>query len=321
VLEPALARLTPVVQPFPGRRGMTGTAAVIARHCLRRAVRRLGAVPHALITAWGLTPVFGSCGEQVRVYWAQDDYVGGADLFGLNARLIESREQVSAAGADVLVAANPVVARTWRARGYDPLLIPFGVNCGAYRDVESAPRPDDVRIEGAVAGFVGRLNARTDLSLLEAVADRGRSLLLVGPRDPAFEPRRVAALLARPGVTWTGEKPFAALPGYLRMISVGLVPYATANAFNQGSFPLKTLEYLAAGRPVVATDLPATRWLSTDLITIADGAQAFADAVEKALDDPGRAALGARREFARQHDWSGRAAAIYAAITARAPAA
>ena len=78
--------------------------------------------------------------------------------------------------------------------------------------------------------------------------------------SPTFDPERMEALIARPNVHWLGTKPFAELPSYLGAIDVGLTPYAQS-AFNRASFPLKTLEYLAAGRPAVASDLPAHRWL------------------------------------------------------------
>ncbi len=108
----------------------------------------------------------------------------------------------------------------------------------------------------------------------------------------------------------------SAIPGYLRLIDVGLVPYADT-PFNRGSFPLKTLEYLAAGRAAVSTPMPSTRWLGTDLITMASGPDAFADAVDKALDEPRTPELvRARREFAARHSWPRRAAEMRAAIMA-----
>ena len=120
---------------------------------------------------------------------------------------------------------------------------------------------------------------------MEAIAERGRSLLLVGPKDPAFEPERFSALVQRPNVCWVGLKPFEALPGYLRLIDVGIVPYCD-NPFNRGSFPMKTLEYLSAGRAVVSTDLPSVlRWLATDLVTVASGPGEFADAVDRLLGE------------------------------------
>ena len=140
-----------------------------------------------------------------------------------------------------------------------------------------------------------------------------RSLLLVGPKDPAFQPGRFEALRRRPNVSWVGLKPFEALPNYLRVMDVGLVPYLDSR-FNRGSFPLKTLEYLAAGRAVVATDLPAIRWLATDLVCIAEPAS-FADQVDRMLALPRTAALLARRQqFAARHSWARRAADIHEAI-------
>jgi teichuronic acid biosynthesis glycosyltransferase TuaH len=321
LLAPGLARLTPVVQPFPTRPGIaTLTTAIAARH-IHRATARLGGRVRALICAWPLYPVFGSGGERVHVYWAQDDFVGGAALLGMNARQLDARERRVAAAADLIITANPVVADTWRGRGYDPVVISYGADVAAYGEVDQAPLPAEVSLPGPVAGFVGQINDRTDLSLLEAVADGGLSLLLVGPANPAFEPERFAALGRRDNVCWVGPKPFEALPGYLRSMDVGLVPYRDS-PFNRGSFPLKTLEYLAAGRAVVATDLPAIRWLNTGLISVATTPAAFAELAGRLAGEPRTEALMARRRaFAAEHSWGRRAADIVAAIAATEEAA
>jgi teichuronic acid biosynthesis glycosyltransferase TuaH len=311
---PGLARLTPVVQPFPSRRGMTGVTTALTARYLRKAVSHLGGRVSAVISAWPQYPVFGRCGEEVRVYWAQDDFVGGAELLGLNAKLIDARERRVASAADLIIAANPVVAGTWRDRGFSPVIIPFGADVAAYRDIEQAPVPPDVDLPPPIVGVVGQINERTDLRLLEAIARRGRSLLLVGPADPRFEPQRFDALRQRDNVCWVGPKPFQALPGYLRLIDVGVVAYGDS-PFNRGSFPLKTLEYLAAGRGVVATDLPAIRWLATDLVSVATTPELFADEVDRLLGEPRtRVLMAARQAFAAQHSWAQRAAAIRAAI-------
>ena len=111
-------------------------------------------------------------------------------------------------------------------------------------------------------------------------------------------------------VRWVGGKPFTALPGYLRSIDVGLTPYADT-AFNRASFPLKTLEYLAAGRAVVATPLPANDWLGTELITVAADPAAFAAEVAAQLGAPRSDAMAERRRaFARRHSWAVRAATM-----------
>jgi teichuronic acid biosynthesis glycosyltransferase TuaH len=317
ILGPGLARLTPVVQPFPSRPMAVGMTSVLVRGQLRKATCRLGGRVRAVLSSWPQYSVFGSSGEEVRVYWAQDDYVGGAALLGLSARQLDRHERRIAAAADFVVAASPALAEAWRTRGHDVILIPYGADLDSYSQVDQAPVPADACLPGPVAGVVGRINARTDLRLLEAIADRGRSLLLVGPKDSTFEPRRFDVLLNRPNVHWVGPKPFEALPGYLRAIDVGLVPYRDS-AFNQGSFPLKTLEYLAAGRAVVATDLPATRWLATDLVAVASGPEAFADQVDRLLAQPRTQSVTAlRRAFAARHSWAQRVAEIHEAIARR----
>ena len=314
MLTPRLARLTPVVQPRPSRAGMTPITSALIRRYLRNGISHLGARTTAIVSAWPQYPVFGSCGERVRLYWAQDDFVGGAALLGLNAGRLESQERRVAAAADVVVAANPVVAATWRERDCDTILIPYGADVDAYSNVDEAPQPPDVQLDSPVAGFVGQLNDRTDLGLLEAVADSGRSLLLVGPVSPSFEPRRFDALRRRRNVCWVGPKPFDSLPGYLKLIDVGLVPYRDS-PFNRGSFPLKTLEYLAAGRAVVATDLPAIRWLATDEVAVASEPAEFSKLVVRLLEQVRTPAILARRKaFAAAHSWARRAADLYELI-------
>jgi teichuronic acid biosynthesis glycosyltransferase TuaH len=317
VLRPGLARLTPVVQPCPSRPPMINLASLLTRHHLRRGVARLGGGVQAVISGSPLYSVHGACREAVTVYWAKDDFVGGADLLGENKSLLQARERRIAAAADLVVAANPVVAASWRQRGLDPLLVPFGTDAEAYAEVETAPLPGDADLPSPVVGFVGQINRRIDLGLLERIAGRGRSLLLVGPKDAGFEPARFSALAGRPNVRWVGPKPFSALPRYLRLIDVGIVPYADT-AFNRGSFPLKTLEYLAAGRAVVCTDLPAAQWLATDLVGIATGPVDFADRVDRCAVMARTPQLAARRRaFAAAHSWDCRADDIYQAITAR----
>ncbi|HXS66510.1 MAG TPA: glycosyltransferase [Streptosporangiaceae bacterium] len=327
VLGPGFARLTPVVQPGPSRPGLVYLSTELTRRYLRRATGVLGGQVRAVISGWPLYPVKGACRERISVYWAKDDFVGGAALLGESARLLDVRERRVAAAADLVVAANPLVAQTWRRRGLDPVLIPFGTDTAAYERVDEAPTPSDLDLPGPVAGVVGRLNNRTDLALLEAIAADGQSLVLVGPRDPGFEPERFTALTARPNVRWVGPKPFEALPSYLKVIDVGLVPYRDS-AFNRGSFPLKTLEYLAAGRPVVATDLPATRWLLGDLgvlgagsagpICVADGPADFAVQARRLAAAPRTAeAVANRREFASRHSWANRARAVHTSIISR----
>jgi teichuronic acid biosynthesis glycosyltransferase TuaH len=318
LIRPNLARFTPVVQPGPSRPGLSAMTTALLRRHLGVAVSALRAeTALAVVSAWPQYPVFGSCREEVRIYWAQDDFVGGAALLGIRASHVESAEGRIARAAHAVVAANPLVAGRWRDRGLDVALIPFGVDTLAYATVDSVDLAEDAALNRPVAGFIGHINERIDLDCLVAIASRGRSLLMVGPVNAAFDRTGFDALRQRPNVCCVGPKPFAELPRYMRMIDVGLVPYRDS-AFNRSSFPLKTLEYLAAGRPVVSADLPATRWLATEMIEIASEPDSFADSVDRLLNTPPTAEAAARRrDFAARHSWMSRAEQLYSLVHER----
>jgi len=307
MLADGIARLTPVVLPGPERPGIARATRAQLRHKVRKAIADLGGSVHAVIDSGTIVRELDAFRGVKRIFWAQDDYVGGAALFGQDPRRIAKGEARQAANADVIVSSSPTVADLWRSRGYQPELIPYGCDATAYRHVDDVEAAADVTLPSPIVGFVGFLNDRIDLSILDEIAARGRSLLLVGAVPASFPVERLDALLAKPNVQWVGFKEFGELPAYLRCIDVGIVPY-TQSAFNKGSFPLKTLEYLAAGRAAVATDLPATRWLDTDLIRIESMPVRFADAVDAALREPRSCELVARRQtFARMHTWTERA--------------
>jgi teichuronic acid biosynthesis glycosyltransferase TuaH len=284
-------------------------AAAATRGAIRSAVRGLGRSPQALVVA-SLDDVFGALPRTQHVLWGTDDWVAGAELMNLSPDWLRRREAAQLAGADAVVTVSGHLADTWRDRCLSVTVIPNGCDPDAFADVDAREPADDVRLPGPLAGFVGLLSDRIDLACLEAVAATGVGLLLVGPVQPAFRTERFEALVARPNVQATGRVPFADLPRYLRAIDVCLTPYADT-PFNRASFPLKTLEYLAAGRPVVSTALPAARDLPADLVTLVDGPAAMAAATVAALSAPPDPDLAARRRaYARTQSWDARARAF-----------
>ncbi len=285
-IAPNLTRLSPSALPGMERPGMAAVTSALTARAIRHSARQLGARRMALIDTSPLAPVMGRCGESLRVYWAQDDYAGLAELLGLSQRRMADGERRLLRRADVVIAANPRVADRLREGGRPVELIPFGCDAEAFARAGSAEPPADIALPRPIAGFMGHIGDRIDLRMLAAVAETGSSLLLIGPRHPRFDASALDGLLARGNVQWVGPKEFGALPGYLGSVDVGLVPY-NHSAFNEGSFPLKALEYLGAGLRVVATDLPAVRWLDSPDIAIEDEPAPFAQAVRKALKAPG----------------------------------
>ena len=306
LVEPGLARLTPSGVPGIERPVLNRVNDALVRRSVRAAVDALGATVQAVVLA-SCHDLMSAVEAPISVFYGTDDFVAGSPLARIPEARLRRQEAKHLREANRIVAVSTALAQNWEARGYSVELIPNGVDSDLFAATDVAPLPDDVELPGPVVGFVGQLADRIDLSMLEVVADRGHALLLVGPHHHAFAIERVEHLLARPNVQWVGNKPFESLPSYLRVCKVGITPYTTSS-FNEASFPLKTLEYLAAGRAVVASDLPAVRWLDTDLVRIASTASEFADQVTAALDEPSPPELVARRRaFAHAHRWEARA--------------
>jgi glycosyltransferase involved in cell wall biosynthesis len=307
ILGPGLAHLTPVVPPKPMHPAVVPIATWAARRQLRGAVHSLGGQVQAIITTWLFLDIYGVCGEQRRVYWWYDDPVGAATLWGQSADRLAAADERLARASDLIVAVNEGATQRLLQRGLPAKYLPNGCDPAPFAGADQIAAASDVHLGSPIAAFVGHLNSRTDLALLEGVADSGVGLLLIGPKDSTFEPERFARLIARSNVAYLGRRPYEELPSYLKLVDVGLVPYG-ATEFNRWSFPMKTLEYLAAGRPVVATSLPAIRWLDTDLVTLADTPSEFAASVRQQAELARQPELVARRRaFASMHSWADRA--------------
>ena len=309
---PRLARLVTHVTPGMTRPVLRHLRRPLISRSIRSAVDRLYGTgdPVAAVVSSRTDEGWPSLPTRRRMLYVTDDLVAGAEMLGLPRERLIRAERAALRGADVVAVVSGGLQERYTDDGVTAELIPNGCAPEQYADVDRAPLPDGVDLPGPVAGFLGYINDRIDLAMLEAVADTGCSLLIVGGLGDGFRSPRFDALAARPNVRWTGPRPYAEMPSYLRVIDVGLTPYAD-NAFNRASFPLKTLEYLAAGRAVVATALPATTWLDTDLIAVANSPTGFAEQVRAALATARTDALAAcRRRFASQHSWQQRATQI-----------
>ena len=154
--------------------------------------------------------------------------------------------------------------------------------------------------------------------LLEALAlvPNARGLIVGGH---AAEPDlgRLQALAQQLGisdrVTFTGMVDPARVPELLRRASVLALPNPASAISTRFTSPLKLFEYLAAGRAIVASDLPSIREIlhdGVDGLLVAPGdANDLADALRRLLGDPALAAQLARAAFAAapQYSWDRRA--------------
>ena len=152
-----------------------------------------------------------------------------------------------------------------------------GVELAHFAQARLNPEPH----ERPVAGYVGVIDERIDLQLLHEMvaALPDWDVHLVGPItkiDPADVPQG-------PNIRAFGLQPYERLPELMSAFDVALMPFARNEATRSIS-PTKTLEYLAAGLPVVSTRVPdvVSEW--GNVVHLADTGAEFAVACRHVLD-------------------------------------
>ena len=252
----------------------------------------------------GAVRIVGSCGEEFAVYDCVDDYTEQATSARTREMLVDC-DRIAAVRSRLVFATSSAMYERQRSRNAATHLVP---NAGDYAhfaqaadravaaaEVSQLPRP--------VLGFAGNfLASKVDFDLLEDVARAlpEWTLLLIGPAPP--DTASELELLGRhASVHWLGSKPYAELPRYVAAFDVGLIPYVS-NAYTRSCFPLKLYEYLAAGKPVVASGLPELAGMEPDVVLV-DGSASFIQAIQEAAGRSSEADRLRRRELAARNSW------------------
>jgi glycosyltransferase involved in cell wall biosynthesis len=236
-------------------------------------------------TVWLYTPmalaVARSLCPRLTVYDVMDDLAAFAD----GGPHLGEMQRLALTEADLVFTGGRSLHRLATAvRGAAPThLFPSGVETGHYaasRRLREARRAVPGR---PVAGFVGVLDERLDRDLVAALAAALTvwRIELVGPvkkMDPG-------ALPAARNLAYPGGRPYRELPGVMAGFDVALLPFVLGDATRSIS-PTKTLEYLAAGLPVVSTRIPDVVADWSGLARFADTGADFAAACRAVLDDP-----------------------------------
>jgi glycosyltransferase involved in cell wall biosynthesis len=234
--------------------------------------------------------------RRALVYHCADDYAhvhGFPDsLPGLEAQLCRTADLVITTSETLCQERQRFNPNThWIPNGAD--IDHFSQHADRAAELSSLPRP--------IVGFVGGLSEWFDPDLVAQLArQRPRySFVLVGPASID-----TSALRSLRNVLLLGPRPYAELPSYLAAMDVGLIPFKR-NLVTYHADPIKAYEYLAAGLPVVATDLPALRRLG-QVLQLADSPPAFLSALDSAVSEGRDAHKAYRIAEAQHHSWTAR---------------
>ena len=105
-----------------------------------------------------------------------------------------------------------------------------------------------------------------------------------------------------PNITYPGSAPYRELPAVMAGFDVALMPFAM-NAATRSISPTKTLEYLAAGLPIVSTRVPDVVSDFSEVVDFQDDAIGFADGCRRVIDHDCQARAARAAPLLHEHHW------------------
>ena len=167
-------------------------------------------------------------------------------------------------------------------------------------------------IPSPIFGYVGSLTTlRLDIELLEFIAEQKKdwSIVLVGPEDENFKKSNLHNL---PNVYFLGRKDASELPNYVKGFDITTNPQLKNN-LTIGNYPRKIDEYLAMGKPIIATNTKAMQMFK-DCVYLGNTKEDYVTLIEQAFNENSIDLVKKRKQFASSHSWSNNVKAIYNSI-------
>src|SRR4051794_15707526 len=269
--------ITRVWLEIPGERRHCGFGDGAATSYAARLRQFLSDQPTERRVAWLYTPMalplIDAVGPSFVVYDVMDDLAS----FAHAPKELRRRQREAFECADIVFTGGRSLQRGVRPHRPDAHCFPSGVEPEHYAEASRLrgphPRP--------AAGYVGVIDERLDLDLVARAAEQlpDWDIVLVGPVLKIDE----ASLPQAANIHYPGACAYEDLPRVLARFDVALMPFALNEATRSIS-PTKTLEYLAAGLPVVSTRVPDVVADYDAVVAFGDDATDFADACRAVIE-------------------------------------
>jgi glycosyltransferase involved in cell wall biosynthesis len=226
--------------------------------------------------------MLGAFNESAIVYDCMDELA----QFRFADPDLPRRERLLLAGADVVFTGGRKLYEAKRRYHRNVHFFGCGVDAAHFGKARRAetPVPADVAdLPKPIFGYFGVIDERIDYDLIAqlAASNPDSSVVMVGPVvkvDPSSLP-------SAPNIHWLGKRDYAELPAYVKAFSVCLMPFAL-NEATEYINPTKTLEYMAAGKPIISTALADVVHNFTPVVRVARSRDEFVSLAARSARNP-----------------------------------
>ncbi len=234
------------------------------------------------IILWICLPQFeylcGQLDEKLVIYDCQDDYAS----FSWTPDTTREYDQRLTEKADIVITVSGPMQKTKKKINPLSFLVPNGCDLQHFNSATKILGiPTDIlNIRKPRVGFVGAVCEWIDFRLITELAEKEPdwSIVMVGPVRRNIKPPHL------PNTHYLGLKRYHILPNYIRQFDVCSIPFDQNSTISKNSCPIKLFEYMASGKPVVSTNLPAVNFAKR-VIEIAADSEDFHCKVNRLLKE------------------------------------
>jgi len=247
---------------------------------------------------WFYSPAFVSVLESVDFDIVVYDCMDELSLFkGASPHLI-NQEKTLLAAADIVYAGGKSLYDAKATNHHNVFCFPSSVDVGHFSNATAEKfKPFDLqRIGEPIIGYYGVIDERIDLDLIRKTAARKPefAFVMIGPLCKI----ETSDLPQADNIYYLGMKTYDELPRYLHFFDFAMMPFALNEATRYIS-PTKTLEYMAANKPIISTKIKdVVRDFSSCINLVSDEAD-FCNAI----DNPVSGFENAYREILEKTSW------------------
>ncbi|WP_133297395.1 hypothetical protein [Motiliproteus coralliicola] len=245
--------------------------------------------------------------HDLLIYHPYDDF----SKQGAHAEQLSQQEGKLLKQADLVITPSSDVSCNMAQRsGRDDIkTIKNGVDFDAFSQSQQLQCPEDLaRITGPTIGYIGSINVKVDLNLLDFLAEQLPHVqqILIGPiGNLTGKGELFNQLTNRPNVHCLGAKDYRRLPAYAGHIDCHLMCYDTSpTLWARLAYPLKLNEYLATKKPLISCPLSSVED-QEQLMDVCSTPQQWLEAINQRLSQTSEK-LAAGYQYASQQSWDRR---------------